>query len=107
MAYDPTEKDDHPATPSTGAHGIIFHLPVCRRYIPSAWLLYSDIKREETEVHFHFTHATVIVTGINLNSLHDWVSNSILGEVRESPPSLSSSRYPIVRRIEIAEKAEE
>jgi hypothetical protein len=107
MAYDPTEKDLHPAEASSGAPGIIFHLPSRRRYIPYAWLLYADMNREGTEIQFHFTHSMVAVTGTDLEPLHDWVSESKLGAVRESPPSLSSSRYPIVRRIEISEKTGE
>jgi hypothetical protein len=108
MSYDPTEKDLHVVEPApSGAHGIIFQLPSHRRYIPYAWLLYADINREETEVCLQFTHSTVIVRGISLKTLHDWASTSILGEVRESSPTVLTSPYPIVRRIEITEKTEE
>jgi hypothetical protein len=107
MAYTTIEKHEHPADPSAGAHGIVFHLPSQRRFIPYAWLVYAAINHEETEILFQFTHSTVIVTGTDLATLHDWASRAMLKEVRESPPSLLTSKYPIVRRIEITEKTDD
>jgi hypothetical protein len=86
--------------------GIMFCLPSRRRFIPYSWLICSELNERETEVHFHYTHALVTVTGTNLGYIHEMVVRYELYALREMTP-LASARAtdPTVRRIEITEKA--
>ncbi len=84
--------------------GITFHLPSRRRFIPYSWLLYAELNEAGTELHLHYTHSVITITGAHLGGLHEAVKNFQLHAVREMPPS-SSGRTSSVARIEIAEKA--
>jgi hypothetical protein len=85
--------------------GIMFWMPSRRRFIPYSWLICSEINESETEIHFHYTHALVTVTGTNLGYIHDMVVRYELYALREMPPLASAnSTDPTVRRIEITEK---
>ena len=86
--------------------GIMFWMPSRRRFIPYSWLICSEINESETEIHFHYTHALVTVTGTNLGYIHEMVVRYELYALRELTP-LTSSRPtdPTVRRIEITERA--
>ena len=53
--------------------GIMFWMPSRRRFIPYSWLICSEINESETEIHFHYTHALVTVSGTNLGYIHDMV----------------------------------
>ena len=95
----------HPAEPSpSGAHGIIFHLPSRRRYIPYAWLLYAEMNQAETELHLQYNHCVVTITGTGLRVLHEAMEHFHLHTVRECPSSGGSWKSATVSRIEIAEK---
>jgi hypothetical protein len=84
----------------------MFWMPSRRRFIPYSWLICSEINENETDIHFHYTHALVTVTGTNLGYIHDMVVRYELYALREMTP-LTSAREtdPTVRRIEITEKA--
>ena len=86
--------------------GIMFWMPSRRRFIPYSWLICSEINESETEIHFHYTHALVTVTGSNLGYIHDMVVRYELYALRELTPVASAKTdEPTVRRIEITEKA--
>ena len=86
--------------------GIMFCLPSRRRFIPYSWLICSEINESETEIHFHYTHALVTVTGTNLGYVHEMVVRYELYALREMTPLASANATdPTVRRIEITEKA--
>ena len=86
--------------------GIMFWMPSRRRFIPYSWLICSEINESETEIHFHYTHALVAVTGTNLGYIHDMVVRYELYALREMTPLASAiATDPTVRRIEITEKA--
>jgi hypothetical protein len=86
--------------------GITFHLPSRRRFIPYSWLLYTELNRDETELHLHYTHSIVIVTGSGLHDLQEKAECFRLCSVREtSPSSLESTSRASVTRIEITENA--
>ena len=85
--------------------GIMFWMPSRRRFIPYSWLICSEINENETEIHFHYTHALVTVTGTNLGYIHDMVVRYELYALREMTPLASAGTTdPTVRRIEINEK---
>jgi hypothetical protein len=85
--------------------GIMFWMPSRRRFIPYSWLICSEINESETEIHFHYTHALVTVTGTNLGYIHDMVVRYELYALREMTPVASArTTDPTVRRIEITEK---
>ena len=86
--------------------GIMFWMPSRRRFIPYSWLICSEINERETEIHFHYTHALVTVTGTNLGYIHDMVVRYELYALRELTPVASAKAdEQTVRRIEITEKA--
>ena len=88
--------------------GIMFMLPSRQRFIPYSWLLYSEVNDKQTEIHFHYTHAVVTVTGIHLGYVHEAVVRYELYALRELPPPISTKTDDsTVRRIEITEKTEE
>ena len=85
--------------------GIMFWMPSRRRFIPYSWLICSEINESETEIHFHYTHAFVTVTGTNLGYIHEMVVRYELYALREMVPLASAGATdPTVRRIEISEK---
>ena len=85
--------------------GIMFWMPSRRRFIPYSWLICSEINGSETEIHFHYTHAVVTVTGTNLGYIHEMVVRYELYALREvAPPTSVNPNDPTVRRIEINEK---
>jgi len=87
-------------------HGIMFCLPSRQRFIPYSWLLYSEVNEKQTEIHFHYTHAVVTVTGTYLGHIHEAVVRCELYALRELTPVASAKAdEPTVRRIEITEKA--
>jgi hypothetical protein len=103
MAYDP--KDFNSAETSANARGVVFHTGSRRRFIPYGCLLHVEIAGDATELQFHYTHCTVVVSGRNLQSLHDFASESVLAIVRESSLTVAIGPRPIVQRIEITEVA--
>jgi hypothetical protein len=106
MAYDPIPKDFNPAETSANARGIVFHAGSRRRFIPYGCLLDVEITGDATELQFHYTHCTVVVTGRSLQSLHDFASEFVLAIVRESLLAVVIGPRPIVQRIEITEIAD-
>jgi len=103
MAYDP--KDFNSAETSANARGIVFHAGSRRRFLPYGCLLDVEIAGGATDLQFHYTHCTVVVTGRNLQSLHDFASEFVLAVVRESSLAVVVGPRPIVQRIEIMELA--
>ena len=86
------------------AHGITFHLPSRRRFIPYSWLLHAEMNRAETELYLQYSHCVVTITGTELRALHEAMELFHLHTVRECPSSGGSWKSAIVSRIEIAEK---
>ena len=84
--------------------GITFHLPSRRRFIPYSWLLYIEVNEAGTELHLHYTHSVVSITGTHLEELHDAMKDFRLHAVREMSPS-SPGRASSIARIEIVESA--
>jgi hypothetical protein len=88
--------------------GIMFLLPSRQRFIPYSWLLYSEVNEKQTEIHFHYTHAVVTVTGTKLGYVHEAVVRYELYALRELRPAiLAKPDDTTVRRIEITEKTAE
>jgi len=88
--------------------GIMFILSSRERFIPYAWLLYSEVNDKKTEIRFHYTHAVVTVCGANLRYIHEAVVRYELYALRELPLSVPARAHdPAVSRIEITDKTEE
>jgi len=103
-------KDEYPyACESTRmVQGIMFILPSRQRFIPYSWLLYAEVNDKKTEIHFHYTHAVVTVTGTNLGFIHEMVIRYELYAVRELPRPVSAKVDDLtVSRIEITEKPDD
>jgi hypothetical protein len=94
---------------SRAAHGIAFHLPSRRWFIPYSWLLHSELNQNVTELQLHYSHTVVTITGTNLGELHDAVEDFRLTAVQELHQTVSPGKFPAatVSRIEIAEKLDE
>jgi hypothetical protein len=73
--------------------GIMFWMPSRRRFIPYSWLICSETNESETEIHFHYTHALVTVTGTNLGYIHDMVVRYELYALRELTPVTVTSAW--------------
>jgi hypothetical protein len=89
------KEEDYYAQESTRmVQGIMFMLPSRQRFIPYSWLLYSEVNERQTEIHFHYTHTVVTITGTNLRSIHDAVVRYELYVLREcrSPQSRRTNR---------------
>ena len=101
------EEDFYGSESTRMVQGIMFLLPSRQRFIPYSWLLYSELNDKKTELHFHYTHAVVTVTGTNLSDIHEAVVRHELYVVREMPPPVSAEADDLtVSRIEITEKTD-
>ena len=88
---------------ATGASlGVAFHLPSRQRFIPYSWLLFTELNRDQTELHLHFTHSVVSLTGHHLHPLQEAVERFQLRLVRESSSSWEPIERTSLTRIEIA-----
>jgi hypothetical protein len=85
--------------------GIAFNLPSRRRFIPYCWLLYTELNQDETELHLHYTHSVVTLTGHRLGPLQEEVERFQLRTVREKVSSFETTERTSVSRIEITENA--
>jgi hypothetical protein len=85
--------------------GIMFILPSRQRFMPYSWLLHSEMNEKGTEIHFHYTHAVVTVTGTHFGGIHEAVVRYELYALRELRALASANADdPTVTRIEITEK---
>ncbi len=94
---------------SRSAHGITFHLPSRRWFIPYSWLLHSELNQNATELQLHYTHTVVTITGTKLHELLDAIEDFRLTAVRELSRAVTPGSFPeaTVSQIEINEKADD
>ena len=104
-----TETETYKQDYSRAAHGVSFHLPSCRWFIPYSWLLHSELNQNATELQLHYTHAVVTITGTKLYELHNALEDFRLTAVQELAGVVSPKGFPAatVSRIEIAEKTDD
>jgi hypothetical protein len=102
-----TETESYKQDYSRAAHGITFHLPSRRWFIPYSWLLHSELNQNATELQLHYTHTVVTITGTKLHELHNAVEDFRLTAVQELSQAVSQGKLPTVSRIEIAEKLDD
>jgi hypothetical protein len=101
------EEDYHAKESTRMVQGIMFIMPSRQRFIPYSWLLYSEVNDKQNELHFHYTHTVVIVTGTNLRGIHEAVVRYELYALREMPSrAWTKTNESTVTRIDIAEKVE-
>ena len=102
-----TETESYKQDYSRAAHGITFHLPSRRWFIPYSWLLHCELNQNATELQLHYSHTVVTITGTKLRELLSAVEDFKLKAVQELPQAISSGNLPTVSRIEIAEKLDD
>jgi hypothetical protein len=102
-----TETDSYKQDYSRAAHGITFHLPSRRWFIPYSWLLHAELNQNATELQLHYSHTVVTITGTKLRELLIAVEDFKLKAVQERSQAVSSGNLPTVSRIEIAEKLDD
>ena len=102
-----TETESYKQDYSRAAHGITFHLPSRRWFIPYSWLLHAELNQNATELQLHYSHTVVTITGTKLRELLIAVEDFKLKAVQELPQAITSGNLPTVSRIEIAEKLDD